>query len=247
MRPALPLLLTCSLLLPASAARAVEPSLAELLQRLAASDAARVEREGRIPVVVVTYTEELDAQGNVAGRRERVTHQVGRGGHARTRLLRERENGRDVTAQRRAALERLWAEHAREVAQSREPSELQTPFAAALQPHYRYTWLGPLPGAPARGQVRFEPLEPSRERLSGVATVDLEHGELLVLEADVSKLPALADFMRLRATYGGSPGARELTTLTREAAGGVLFLREHKRSVATYTSEREPPAAGATR
>ena len=240
MRPALPLLLTCSLLMPA-AASAAEPPLVELLQRLAASDAARVAREGRVPVIVVTYTEELDVDGSVVAHRERVTEQVGRGGGARTRLLRERESGRDVTAQRRAVLERLWAEHAQEAARTREPSELQTPFAAGLQPHYRYTWLGTLPGAPARGQVRFEPLEPSRERLSGVATVDLEHGELLVLEADVSKPPVIADLMRLRATYGGPPGARELTTLTREAAGGVLFLREHKRSVATYTYGREPP------
>jgi hypothetical protein len=237
MRPTLPLLLTCSLLMPA-ATRAAEPPLGELLQRLAASDAARVAREGRATVVVVTYTEELDLQGSEVARRERVTHRVGRGGGGRTRLLRERENGRDVTEQRRAALEQRWAEHAQEAAGTRASPELQTPFAAGLQPHYRFTWLGTLPGAPARGQVRFEPLQPGRERLAGVATVDLEHGELLVLEADVSKPSVIADFVRLRATYGGLPGTRELTTLTREAAGGVLFLREHKRSVATYTSER---------
>ena len=236
-----PRLLLLPLLLLAPLAHAAPPALAPLLARLAASDAAREAREGTVPVVVTKRAEKLDRKGRVTARRERVTRHVGRGDDEAVELLRQVEDGKDVTAERRAELARERAKQG--PARKSGASALRLPFAAELQPRYRYA-LGAGPAdAPGLARVRFTPVEPSPELLAGEALVDVASGEAVALDATQSKLPAMADFVKLRFELDGPPGARELVRVHSEAAGGVLFVRQHVRAVTTYAYERDGRAA----
>lgn len=234
-------LLLLSLLLLASPTLATPPELAPLLARLAASDAARDAREGTVPVVVTKKAEKLDRKGRVTARKERVTRHVGRGEAETVELLRQVEDGKDVTAARRAERARAKQKPARKSG----AGELRSPFSAELQPHYRYTLeAGP---ADARGlvRVRFAPVEPSVDLLAGEALVDAAHGEPVVLEATQSKLPEMADFVKVRIELDGPPGGRDLVRIQTEAAGGMLFVHMHVRAVTTYAYERGGARASA--
>lgn len=243
MRPTAPSLLSLALTL-SLCALAAEPTapaaegdpLPALLQRLAETSKARKERGDNRTVVLTTVAEELNQEGQVELRSERVIRRVIREGKvAQAELVRAVKNGQDETEQRRKQLR----QEDRDAGEKSGSYRLKAlPFDEDQQPHYTYELRGPVQGAPHQLRVAFKPRQPATERLVGEAVVDTQGGDLVRLQVQPSKLPPFASRADFVLEFNhATPTGQDLSRMAMSGEGGMLFIRKRVRAVTTFTYE----------
>ena len=182
-------------------------------------------------VTVDIVAEEFDGEGAV----KKTTHtalRVARSGSKTERkLFTYQENGKDLTEDKRAELEK-------------EPPKkggaaVQSPFHPDQRAKYRFSTLEP----PADGLVRlgFEPSgEKSDQLYVGEATVDPETGDVRSLSLKPSKYPTFVDSLSLEARLDApTPAGRAMSRLAMKGEAGLLFFKKRFRVVTTF-SDYEP-------
>jgi hypothetical protein len=236
-------LLPLSLALSLSALAAEPPApaagsdpLPALLRRLAKAGKAREERGQNRTVVISTVAEDLNKEGEVESRSERVLRRVIREGKvAQGELVRAVRDGKDETEERRKKLRQADKDAGEK---SGSYSLRGTPFDEDQQPHYTYELRGSVPGALQQLQVAFKPRQPATERLVGEAVVDTQVGDLLHLQGRPSKLPPFAQKADFVLEFNHvTPTGRDLSRMALNGEGGMLFIHKRVRAVTTFTYE----------
>jgi hypothetical protein len=221
----LPLLLLSASLLAGTPAAAGEDALAALLPKLAEAERARAARNADVTVDFVTVVEELDGEGKVGSRTDILERRTTRGGQPTSEVLRATRDGRDVTAEVRAQRQKEQEKRRKEGRRDNA-----SPFVPEVQGRYRFVLKGPVEGKAGQVRIGLVPREKDAELLEGEAVVDAERAVLLSLEGHPAKLPPLADRVDLRFDFGRvTPTGNDLSSLSIDAEGGLLFVRKHMR------------------
>lgn len=176
-------------------------------------------------VTVDIVAEELDSDGKVT----KTTHtalRVARGGaKSERKLLTFVENGKDLTAAKRAELESA----------PKKETQVRSPFHPEERAKYRFTTLEADGPGPLR--IGFEPsVEKTSELYVGEATVDPQTGDVLAVSLRPSKNPPFVQSLSIDSKLDAvTPAGRATSRLTLSGVGGFLFIKQRFRVVTTFT------------
>jgi hypothetical protein len=216
---------------------------AEVLRKLAEHDARMmtVYREGA--VTMSSKVEELDGDGKVEHSQEVVVRLQQKDGKPDGELLRAVRDGKDVTAEERAAQEARRAQAEGEPKGKKEGQvALSTPFSAEVQEKYRFELLGPDSNDPKRIRVGFGPKgKKSKDVWIGEAVVDPEQGTLHWMKQRPSDYPAFVDRMEMVLEFNApTPAGPAISAMRIEGKGGLPFFKKQFRSETTFTDYALP-------
>jgi len=186
---------------------------AELLAKLAEQEAhlSKVMKSGAY--LIHSETEELDGDGKRLHTRQSLVRVSQVEGKKTLDIQKVLKDGQDVTTE----------------AKIRKPDkerDMQSPFAAAVQPRYRFTLQGADTTSPSLLRLHFEPKVPSTDTYVGEAVVDPSAGEVVWIHQKPAQNPAFVDRLEFEAQVS-TPTAmgRQLTSLRVEGVAGVLFYK----------------------
>lgn len=178
-------------------------------------------------VTVDIVAEELDSDGKVT----KTTHtalRVGRdGAKSERKLLTFVENGKDLTAAKRAELE----------ATPKKETQVRSPFHPDERAKYRFELLTPPADQPTLLRIGFQPSgEKTSELYVGDATVDPQTGDVLAVSLRPSKNPPFVQSLSIESKLDAvTPAGRATSSLTMSGVGGFLFIKQRFRVLTKFT------------
>ena len=184
-------------------------------------------------MTVTSRTEERDGEGRVTHTYERVRRLRHEDGKQTSELLRALDDGRDVTAERRAA-----AQQSDEAKKKDSGLSFELPFTKENQARHRFTVLGPDAQDGGLLRVGFEPAgERDPQVMVGEALVDPQSGQVRQLRFRPSKFPSLLiDRLDVQMDFREQPGVGAVVSrLVVDGEGGVLFFKKRGRSTVSFT------------
>ncbi len=203
----------------ARAETTLDPLLKKIGEQLAAAQTVPA-----CSMVERTTVEELDSDKKVKAS-EVHTYRVERSGREtkRTRLGVQKGVGALSPRLRPKPDEELSKE------EKERRANFRTPFHLEEQAKYRFSWAQ----APENGRatIAFAPHQPEPERGTGVATVDVNTGQLLTMRSKPSKFPPFLSEMDSRMGFADTPCGLLPTRFEMSGEGGLLFLRSRFRFV----------------
>lgn len=178
------------------------------------------------------HAEELDAAGAVSKTTQTTMRVTRAGGKAGRTLLHHEENGKDLTEDKRAELERP---------PKKAEAAVRSPFHPAEQRKYRFVMLPP-PREAGLLRVGFQPAGEKDEALSiGDATVDPVSGDTVALSMRPSKNPLFVEALSIECAFEAqTPAGRALSKLSIKGIAGLLFFKKRFRVVTTLRDYEGP-------
>jgi hypothetical protein len=185
------------------------------------------------------HQEELDSDGKTEHLTETVMRLTHPHGKTETELVSVIEDGKDVTAKKRAEASARKAKHAGEKDDGKHEGqgfEAINPFNQESIPKYRYWVVGPLPAPGRPVRIHFEPNgEATKEQMKGEANVDPLTGAVLEADLHPAAPPALLDHLDIQAHLSApSAGGPMLSSFSVDGAGHLLFFHKHIRFSAEF-------------
>lgn len=231
--------LTLALPARASAADADGPVAADLLRRLAESDARiqQLYREGSY--TLTTRMENLDPKtGKVQSTTDMVTRMFRKNGKPWEEVVSFIDAGKDETESHRAKREKEVASGKRDRTDS---IPWQSPFGAEHQALYRFRDGGPTDGG-THEIIHYETLKPAKERGSGDAIVDPEAGTALLMRFQPSVLGNFVHSIQVEMRFDAStPAGPALSSFVVDGEGGLLFVKRRLHVEGTVVDYQMPP------
>jgi hypothetical protein len=235
---------------PAPAAGGAGTDLPALLQRIGESTPGMdyLVKERVREMTVTSRTEERDGKGRVTHTYERVRRMRHEDGKQTSELLRALDDGRDVTAERRAEAQKRAAEQ-QDAAKKEGGLSFELPFTKENQARHRFTVLGPDAQDGRLLRVGFEPAgERDPQVMVGEALVDSQSGQVRQLRFRPSKFPSLLiDRLDVQMDFREQPGVGAVVSrLVVDGEGGLLFFKKRGRSTLRFADVVFKPVAPAS-
>lgn len=177
------------------------------------------------------HKEELDDDGKVVHVDEEVLQSKGQGGSREFDLVSATEDGKDVTAERKAKHDAFARKHSRPDGHHSGGDHDLTrinPFAKDQRSSYLIWAVAPLPPPGAPLHLHFKPVEASKDRFTGDAWVDPSSGDVREITVTPSDLPIFVDVLTIHAVLGTASDPRA-TDVDIDGGGHVLFWHKHFR------------------
>jgi len=197
------------------------PSLPDLLGKLGEHEVERETGPGCSYREVVTV-EQLDKQGAPVAREIRTMESWQKGKKIQRKLVELRKELKP--------LDKVFAHRPEE---EKEQPVLPGPFHPSEQPGYQFI-LKPENGQ--RATVEIRPIKKAKEKVRGVATVDLSSSRVTALELSPSELPTFLSSLKMQIELGSTACGEWARSFVMEGEGGFLFFKKRFRMRATYAS-----------
>ena len=223
-------------------ARAAPPS-PDLLNKLAAQAAQLEATEQRTSFLAEGKLESVDSSGNVDDVKEMQARVESDGKKQHVIVVRYLNAGKDETrdAQRKQN-EHAEEEKAKSEEDRQKEHKLSIPFAASEQAKYVFDQVETDPGDPYRVRITFVPKEPTKDTIEGSIWADAKTGRPYSTGFKLSKPGAFVDFVHIQIELGAqTPLGPEVSRVTIDGAGGLLFIHKHFRGVANLHDYRVAP------
>jgi hypothetical protein len=225
-------------------ARAAAPS-PDLLSKLAGQSAQIEAMAKKTSFVVEGKLESVDKDGKTDDVKEMQARVESDGNKQHVIVMRYLTDGKDETldAQRKAneAAEKEKAKSDEERAHDKE-HRIRIPFLAAEQSHYVFDQVETDAADPDRVRISFVPREPSKETVEGSIWVDTKTGRPYSTGFKLSKPGTFVDYVHVQIELGAqTPAGPEVSRVTIDGAGGLLFIHKHFRGVANLHDYRVTP------
>jgi hypothetical protein len=223
-------------------AHAAPPS-PDLLNKLAAQAAQLEATEQRTSFLVEGKLESVDSAGNVDDVKEMQARVESDGKKQHVIVVRYLNAGKDETldAQRKQN-EHAEEEKAKSEEDRKKEHKLSIPFAASEQAKYVFDQVEADPSDPDRVRITFTPKEPTKETVEGSIWADAKTGRPYSTGFKLSKPGAFVDFVHIQIELGAqTPLGPEVSRVTVDGAGGLLFIHKHFRGVANLHDYRVAP------
>jgi len=175
-------------------------------------------------VTVDIVAEELDSDGKVTKTTHTALRVARDGAKSERKLLTFVENGKDLTAAKRAELESA----------PKKETQVRSPFHPDERAKYQFTVLAA--DQPASMRIGFEPSgEKTSELYVGEATVDPQTGDVLAVTLRPSKNPPFVQSLSIESKLDAvTPAGRATSSLTLSGVGGFLFIKQRFRVLTTF-------------
>ena len=207
---------------------------ADLMKRLADSTAAMQKTAEAADVTIDTLAEQLDKSGKSTDTTDVVVRVTHPGGHEQDELVKYVEDGKDLTAEKKAKAAKDDAKK-KTTDDGDANQDVPIPFSAARQPRYRFT----AQGADEQGRLRihYEPAgTPGEDDGIGDALVDPATGALVQLTWSPAKLPTMVKELAMTLTFTQDPAhGTLLSKIEGHGRAGVLFVQKRFRLTTTFT------------
>jgi hypothetical protein len=223
-------------------AHAAPPS-PDLLEKLAAQAAQLEATEPKTSFVVDGKLESLDGDGKVDDVKEMQARVESDGKKQHVIVVRYLNAGKDETldAQRKQN-ENAEEEKAKSDEEKKKEHKLSIPFSAKEQPKYVFDQRETDPNDPDRVRITFVPKEPTKDTVEGSIWADAKTGRPYSTGFKLSKPGVFIDYVHIQIELGAqTPLGPEVSRVTVDGAGGLLFIHKHFRGVANLHDYRVAP------
>jgi hypothetical protein len=192
---------------------------------------------------VSVHVEELDSDGKVEHVEDQVLEATGKGSTRQFVLISAKEDGKDVTAERKAKHDSSQGRRGNKSGHSVGHHGLSdiNPFAASERGHYLIWAVAPLPNGKGPVHLHFKPPQPTKDRFEGDAWVDPASGAIEEIQVAPSELPMLVDVLTVHAKLDAAKPDGRATELDMEAGGHLLFWGKHARIHLTFDYAANDP------
>lgn len=165
-------------------------------------------------VTVDILAEELDSDGKVTKTTHTALRVARDGSKSERKLLTFVENGKDLTASKRADLE----------APPKKETQVRSPFHPDERAKYQFELLPT--DHPGQLRIGFQPSgEKTSELYVGEATVDPETGDVLAVSLRPSKNPPFVQSLSIESKLDAvTPAGRATSSLTMSGVGGLSLI-----------------------
>ena len=206
---------------------------ADLMKKLADSTAAMQKAADAADVTIDTLAEQLDKAGKSTDTTDVVVRVTHPGGHEHEELVKYVEDGKDLTAEKKAKAAKDDAKKKDD--DGGENEDVPIPFSATRQPRYRFV----SQGADDQGRLRihYEPAgEPTKDDGVGDALVDVAAGTLVEMTWSPAKLPTMVKELAMTLTFTQDPAHGPLLSkIEGHGRAGVLFVQKRFRITTTFS------------
>ena len=236
------LLLAATVTLAPRFAHAAPPS-PELMNKLAAQSAQLEATEPRTSFVAEGKLESVDSEGKVDDVKEMQARVESDGKKQHVIVVRYLNAGKDETldAQRKQN-EHAEEEKSRSEEDKKKDHKLSNPFVASEQAKYVFDQVEADASDPDRVRITFVPKEPTKDTIEGSLWADAKTGRPYSTGFKLSKPGAFIDFVHFQIELGAqTPLGPEVSRVTVEGAGGLLFIHKHFRGFAALHDYRVSP------
>jgi hypothetical protein len=193
----LALIVACSLWMSGGATARAQAAvdLTVLLKTIAARQDQIDAYQKNLSFLDTTRVEVLDKQGKVESTSVIVMRVSTKDSKAERTVVSATTDGQDETAKVKAKLDGVKDD-------GDDDAKLGFPFGAKAQPRHKFTVVGPVPEAPGKLRVRFEPSGDREGASIGDAVVDPATGDVATVSFTPAKLPTLADRVSITMLFG---------------------------------------------
>jgi hypothetical protein len=213
-----------------------DPAPPELIERIAGKLKAMDDLEKHMSVRVDQHQEVVDGDGKVTSTTDRVSRVETNGKAQHETIDHCVKDGKDITVEEQAKATKAEAAGG---GKGKDDDSLEIPFTSA---GYVYEQVGVDPADPSRVEISFKPAKPSKHTVDGKAWVDQPTGTILSASARLSKPPMFVDWLHFTVELGAkTPAGQEVSRITFEGKGGLLFIHMHLRGEVTMSDYRFAP------
>ena len=220
-------------------ANAAPPS-PELMTKLAAQAAQLEATEPRTSFLVEGKVESVDTDGKVDDVKEVQARVESDGKKQHVIVVRYLDAGKDATldAQRKQN-EHAEEEKGRSEEDKKKDHKLSNPFAASEQAKYLFDQAETDANDPDRVRIAFVPKEPTKDTVEGSLWADAKTGRPYSTGFKLSKPGTFIDYVHIQIELGAQTAlGPEVSRVTVDGAGGLLFIHKHFRGFANLHDYR---------